>query len=106
MRIKSETAPGFPHAESEYQACQYRDNPSYGPEKAAGRDVYRLLVYEDRARVKREASESAFDQPEAATQNQQRQQKEDHKQLDLQSEHVPVDRGIPERAKPKRRNVN
>src|SRR2546427_10759524 len=106
MRIKRETAPGFAHAESEYQAGQYRDNPCDGPEEATGRDVYRLLIYEDRAGVKREASEPALDQPQAATQNQQRQHKEDRKQLDLQSEHVPVDRGIPERAKPKRGNVN
>src|SRR6266852_4717636 len=106
MRIESKAAPCLAHSKSEYQTRQHGNDPGQRSQKTRGRNTHRLLIDQNRAGFERERSEGSLDQPKSAAQNHDRNQEEDYKQLNLQPEHVPVDLGEAERAKPQRRDVD
>src|SRR6266404_160573 len=106
MKIESEGAPDFAHAQTEYQTRQDGHNPGCRFQDACRRKVNRLLVDQDGTAIQSELGKRPLDQPESATQDQNGKHEEDREQLDLQLKHVPVDGRITERAKPKRGNVN
>src|ERR1700687_567071 len=106
MKIESEGAPDFAHAQTEYQTRQDGHNPGCRFQYARRRKVNRLLVDQDGTAIQSELGKRPLDQPESASQDQNGKHEEDREQLDLQLKHVQIDRRIAERAKPKRGDVN
>src|SRR5882762_6964115 len=92
VEIQREGLPRAFHVQSVKERKQDRDHPGCGPHKSLGRDLHRLIVYNDGPFLQCVRSEMTFEQPKSSSQQKRSREQESEKQTKLQFEDVPIDR--------------